>query len=300
MNLTAILLAQSFVMAHAAETNCLETDAALEYWRPIREQARTSQEPADGLALELLSCLASPDPELRDRIAYELLTDWLRSEKLTDDTRHALLYRLSSTLSTFPSIETDSSALARSFSALLLSEVMRSDSKQPFMTAFERQTLLDTSISSLKKENEYRGLDSELGWVHPVAHMSDLLWRFALHTDTTTAQAELILVGVRAKVAPTANFYRFNESDRLARVVTTLITRQLVPTETVTAWISSFEKPSLMEKWPDAFSSPEGMAELHNTKLFLRALADQLEGAGVDTEITTPLVDLVHEFTQLI
>lgn len=283
-----------------ADTNCLETKAALDYWRPIREQASTSQLPADDLAQELLFCLASPNPELRDRIAYELLTDWLRNEKLTDDTRHSLLGSLSATLSSFPPVETDNTALARSFSALILSEVLRSDSNQPFMTGAERQALLDTSIRSLEQENEYRGLDSELGWVHPVAHMSDLLWRFALHTDTSESQAELILAGVRSKVAPTGVFYQFNESDRLARVITTMITRELLPPDTFVAWLASFEQPSSMQKWSDAFASPQGMAELHNTKLFLRALADQIEGSQVDASISDSLDALVQGFTQLI
>ena len=298
--LAAFLLSQSFAPAAATGTDCLQTDAALNYWRPIHEQAKTSQEPADGLALELTSCLASPNPELRDRIAYELLTYWLRNEKITDDTRRTLLKRLTTTMGQFPPVDSDSAALARSFSALILSELMRSDSNQPFMTDLERQALLDAAVRSLGQEQEYRGLDSELGWVHPVAHMSDLLWRFALHSGTSDTQAAAILAGVRSKVAPTSTFYNFNESDRLARVITTMITRELLAPDTIVAWLASFEQPSSMQKWSDAFSSPQGMAELHNTKLFLRALADQIDGSQVDASISNSLDQLVQGFTQLI
>ena len=55
-----------------------------------------------------------------------------------------------------------------------------------------------------------------------------------------------------------------------------------------------------MDNWSDAFASPQGMAELHNTKLFLRALADQLDSSVVDPLISAPLAELVQGFTQLI
>jgi hypothetical protein len=296
----AIVLTQIFVTANAADINCLETRAALSYWRPISENARESRDPADAQALELVSCLASPNAELRDRIGYELFTFWLRNDKLTDDTRRSLRDVLSANLATHPDNGSDNVVLARSFSALILAELMRSDSNSPFMTASERQTLLNTALDSLMRENDYRGLDVDLGWVHPVAHMSDLLWRFTLHTETSSTQAESILDGIRSKVAPTATFYSFNESDRLARVVTTVIAGELVSMEKVVAWITIFEKPLSMEKWSDAFASQKGMAELHNAKLFLRALADQLDGTDIDPAISESLNELVAGFTQLI
>jgi len=133
-----------------------------------------------------------------------------------------------------------------------------------------------------------------------VAHMADLLWRYALHPKTDTEQAAQILDAVRSKVGPTSVSYAFNEGDRLARVVTTLITNELVDAESMAAWISGFENPQSMEKWSEAFQSPDGMAELHNTKQFLRSLSDQLAGAEIDPAIAEPIAELVDGFTQLI
>lgn len=303
-NATIALPAMAFTLlvsaGAAAAVNCLDTEAALDYWRPIHEQAKDSDEVVDDLALELISCLASPNPELRDRIGYDLFTFWLRNEKLSDDIRRSLLGQLSATMTAEPADMPDSSALARSFSALILAEVMRSDSNAPFMTAEERQTLLTNGTAAIAGETDYRGLDADLGWIHPIAHMSDLLWRFALHAETTEEQAKSILDAIRSKVAPTTSFYGFNESDRLARVVTTVITRNLLGADKVSAWLSKFEAPTSMAKWSDAFASPQGMTELHNTKLFVRALADQLDGADIDPALAARLNALVQEFTQLI
>ncbi len=280
----------------ATEVDCLDSNAALEYWRPIREQATTAELAANDLAPELVSCLGSPDPELRDSIGYELFTYWLRQDKLTDETRAALLAELSSEMSR----GSEGSTLSRSFSALILSEVMRSDAIKPFMTDAERQTLLDATINALEQEKDFRGLEADIGWVHPIAHMADLLWRFALHPATSTEQASKILDGVRSKVAPTEVSYSFNEGDRLARVVATLIQNEVMDAGRIGDWIRTFETPYAMDTWSNAFKSPAGMAELHNTKQFLRALADQLEGVDLDTRISDPLSALVQGFTQLI
>jgi hypothetical protein len=293
--LLAILLSP-FSAGLAAGNDCIDSQTALERWRPIREGITEPGGNANELALELVPCLGSPDPELRDRIGYELFAFWLRQEQLSDATRALLLDDLSARLAERAQEQT----LSRSFSALVLGEIMRSDALRPFMNERQQQALLDAATTALKNENDYRGLDAEIGWVHPVAHMSDLLWRFALHPDTGPEQAKQILEALRSKTAPTAAFYNFNEGDRLARIVTTLVTRKTIDSTFLIAWINRFEKPSSMERWSDAFRSPGGMAELHNTKQFLRALSDQLDGANVEPEITEALNQLVQGFTQLL
>jgi hypothetical protein len=284
----------------AATVDCLDSEAALNYWRPIPEQMRTSEEPPDSLALELIPCLGSPAPELRDQIAYELFTYWLRNDRLTDETQRTLLVELSALMNQPPARVADNAALSRSFSALILAELMRSDAQKAFMDDKQRQTLLNHATAALERENDFRGFDVEMGWVHPVAHMSDLLWRFALHPETASAQAELILESVRTKVAPRTAFYTFNESDRLARVVSTVIRRRLVDTSYIVEWLATFESPLSMEDWSNAFASRPGMAELHNTKHFLRALADQLRSTETSAEIIERLEALVDDFTQMI
>ena len=282
--------------AAASGVDCLDTDSALRYWRPIKAQASTNELPADELAIELISCLGSPDPELRDGVGYELFTYWLREEKLTDDTREALLARLESRMSD----SSQAATLSRSFSALILAELMRSDAATPFMTSLQRNQLLDSTISAIGSESDFRGLDAELGWIHPVAHLADLLWRFALHPHTSPDQATLLMAAVRSKVAPTDVAYAFNEGDRLARVIAVIVRRELIAADEIAGWIGEFESPSSMERWSEAFRSPAGMAELHNTKQFLRALSDQLAGFEFDPGISEVLDALVNGFTQLI
>src|SRR5690242_5937565 len=46
------------------------------------------------LAQGLVPCLASPDPVLRDEIAFDVLSGWMRSQQLSTPFATALLQRL--------------------------------------------------------------------------------------------------------------------------------------------------------------------------------------------------------------
>ena len=281
--------------ARGDESSRCGTDGeTLAYWEAVKAQAATA--PADELAGNLFACLGSPDPALRDGVGYELFTYWLREQKLSDESRRELLRRLREKMND----PAAGATLSRSFSALILAELMRSDAISPFMTAGERGLLLADGAAALERETDFRGLDPELGWVHPIAHLADLMWRFSLHPDTTEPEATQILEAVRARVAPTEIAYAFNEGDRLARVAATLIRRDLVGSEQAVAWLESFESPRSMDTWSQAFRSVHGMYELHNTKQFLRALADQLAGAEISDDVRQTLDALVAGFTSLI
>ncbi len=295
-----ILALAAVAPAPAATTDCADVDSALAYWRPIREEPEQAGLAYDRLALELVACLNSSNAELRDEIGYTLFSTWLRGDRLSDATRRLLLKKLQDMMNTSPEMAAGSESFGRSFAALVLAELMRSDAYQPFLDESERHTLLGDALRALDREKDFRGLTAEHGWVHPVAHIADLLWRFALHPDTDADEAWIVLDGLRVKVSTTEAAYTFNEGDRLARVAGAIIARRLLPADRILAWLAFFESPASMADWPAAFQSPEGMTELHNTKQFVRSLSDQIAANDIDPRITRSLSALVQEFTDLI
>ncbi|MBT3532193.1 MAG: DUF2785 domain-containing protein [Gammaproteobacteria bacterium] len=290
------LLWASAASSQSDQSSCLDTAAALDYWRPIHATADNENHATNQLARELIHCLGSADSELRDGISYDLLTYWLRSEKISTETSSFLLQTLSPNLEESYSDQT----LLRSFSALILGELMRADNLNSFMSEQDRLELLRTSVIALDNESDFRGLVEDIGWVHLIAHLADVLWRFSLHSALDEEQSRLILTGIRSKAGPTAAGYGFNEGDRLARSVTILIRRQALPTEEFVAWLESFDAPTSMNAWPDAFSSIEGMTELNNSKQFIRALSDQLQGQDIDPAIQSKLEELIDLFNTLV
>lgn len=269
--LATTLLSCSGMAARDAERDvCVATPIGYESWQEVATLEETPID-VDALALQLLPCLASVDPQLRDDYGYGLLTRWLRGEALTAATRMTLADSLLDVLERPQEVPTRH----RSFAALILAEIMRADARSSFLTTDWRARLLDAAATALRQERDYRGLDPDEGWIHPVAHYADLLWRFTLHPALDEAQAERILAALDSQARPRQTAYRFNEGDRLARPLRLLIVRGALPERRLLAWLDGFAE-SVEGDWGRSFQSVAGMNELHNAKMLLRALEDQL------------------------
>ena len=112
------------------------------------------------LALGLLDCLASPDPALRDGIAFEAWSTWLRADQLDVATRSAALEQL------LPRIAPQAAAgdgFAAPFAALVLSEIARTDRIAPWMSPAARDRLLAAGAEYLASVHDYRGFDEREG-----------------------------------------------------------------------------------------------------------------------------------------
>tara|TARA_R110001592_G_scaffold176111_3_gene415569 strand:- start:1388 stop:2290 length:903 start_codon:yes stop_codon:yes gene_type:complete len=281
-------------IAIAQTPDCLDESAALDYWRSIASVAESAE--ANVLAEPLLQCLKSPNPELRDDIGYGLFSAWLRNAQLSVDRKQFLLQQLSANLSP----ANRELSLQRSFSALIISELLRADAIDTFMTTTQREQLLQDSAQALRDEQDFRGFEDELGWVHPIAHLADVMWRFSLHPALSEEQAALILTAVSSKVSATESFYHFNEGDRLARPVVILLRREALTSTAWLNWFAGYATPKSVSTWSETFGSSLGLTELHNTKLFFRALSDQLQGVDLDNAVREKLDELVALFSELV
>jgi hypothetical protein len=281
---------------------CTEKDKA--FWRALQAQKGV---PATGLSADtlgpaLVSCLGSPDPEMRDGLAYELLTSWMRSGALSDSALRATTRTLIEGLGSGLGQAGKETVFRRTFSALVLSEVVRRDNLQPFLAPEEAAQVLAAAVRYLEEERDLRGLSDKLGWMHGVAHGADLLWRLAMSPRLEQAGLERILQAVASKVAPSEHAYIHNESDRLARVVGAVMRRGLVPSDTFARWLTEVATPKGMASWEEAFRREKGMAQLHNTKQFLRALHSQWTLEKADPargQLIPPLVSELQKVSLL-
>lgn len=263
--------------AHAAPCGGRDADPA--FWRTIKDSAFAVPRgrDADELAESLLPCLGSPDPEWRDRITYEILTAWLRGARISPPAMRRMAQTLEVNLSTGIGEPHGDRVYLRSFSALILSELVRQDTRTRFLDDDAYAHLLAAGLAYLPAERDLRGYDSEHGYAHGVAHGSDLLWRLAYSGRTGPEGLRHILAAVATKVAPAGEHaYVHGESDRLARVVAYTVARDTLEVQSIGAWVESVVQPAPMKSWDEAFGSVAGLARMHNTKQFLRALRDQL------------------------
>ena len=189
------------------------------------------------LAGVMVACLADPDPELRDGVAYEALTAWMRAGDFDGDTMRALRDRL------YPMLEAgDDPGFAAPFAALVLSEVARTDRIAPWMASGERAAMVERAASYVESVHDYRGYMAGEGWRHGVAHGADWLMQLSLNPALERAQLDRILVAVALQAAPASGHaYIFGEPGRLAWPILFIAQRQQLSLQDWQAWLSRLQ-----------------------------------------------------------
>lgn len=232
----------------------------------------------DALALALVPCLADANPALRDGIAFEGLSAWMRAKQLSVDTlrqlHRALLAQLADTA-------TDQVGFARPFAALVLSELARADRLQAYLSDEERQALVDAAGNYLRGVRDYRGFVPGEGWRHGVAHGADLAMQLALNPAVNAQQLDELVTAVQAQIAPAGeHFYIYGEAERLARPIFYAARRGLLTPQRWEALVQAVASPAPLPSWERAFESQAGLARLHNVKAFLLVLSHNVAGSA--------------------
>ena len=221
----------------------------------------------NALALTLTGCLTSADPRLRDGIAFEALSHFMRSGELRDETMLELEQRLVPWL-----VGDDPEGFRRPFAALTLSELARADRIRPYLPEPVRTDLLAAAIRYLKSVSDYRGFDDKDGWRHGVAHGSDLVLQLSMNPAFARPEMERMLDAVATQIAPRGHFYMFGEPGRLARPVLTIAQRGVFSQVEWTAWLARVTAPTPFPNWAAAFESREGLARVHDVTAFVQGL----------------------------
>lgn len=217
--------------APAAESAALAGPTAerLAFWKDLHARGDAPPPGADLAALsrELVEMLGSPDPEVRDRIAYEVLAAWIGKPGLLPpavqrELRDALLARLREP----PGVVGDDSVYGRSFSALVLAEVARREIAAPTMTDAELGAMVAAARAYAAAETDLRGRDDVRGWAHAAAHTADWLKLLARSPRLGRARGQLVLDAILDLTVRRHGFVLHDGEDgRLAQPVLELLRR---------------------------------------------------------------------------
>lgn len=220
----------------------------------------------NALAIALLACVADPNPDLRDGVAYAGIAAWLRARALSAETIEALYANLLEQISS----NHDPNGFQQPFAALILSEVARTDRIEDTFTSGRRDELVAVASNYLSGVRDYRGFSETEGWRHGVAHGSDLILQLALNTHITAPQIRRMMAAVATQVAPSAGiFYHYGEPERLARAVYYAWKRGIVDPSAWVEWFDAIAAPHPLDNWNSAFLTEAGLARRHNTLAFL-------------------------------
>jgi hypothetical protein len=267
----ACLLALMIAPAFATCPPEGQTVDTLKQLKAIKFQSSDADE-RKKIAIGLVACLGDPDPTMRDEIAYTGLMTWMRGNVFDDDTLRALRDALYAQLD-----GDDAEGFRKPFTALVLSELARTDRIKPWLTPEERAAMVEKAAAYLQSVSDYRGFDDKEGWRHGVAHGADWVMQLALNPALERAQTDRLLEAIATQAVPDAgNAYVFGEGGRLARPVIDIAQRGFY---TQKDWDTWFGK--LVPRLGDpavAWNDSHWLARRHDLMAFLMSLyieADQ-------------------------
>lgn len=214
-------------------------------------------------ARAIVACVASPDPFLRDAVGFEALSHMLRAGQLDAATQTALVADL------LPRLESvDPNGFERPFAALVLSELVRADRLNPYLSDTQRAEMINRALAFFAGVRDYRGFDEREGWRHGVAHGADLLLQLAAAPTTQRDDLVRIRDAISAQIAPPGHFYIYGEPDRLARPILVMAQRGVFSAVEWSAWLAQISAPAPLAAWRDAFASQAGLARKHDVAAF--------------------------------
>ena len=225
---------------------------------------------AFALAQELTPWLASPDPELRDTLAYTILDVWIRHAALPDAQLLTLLPPLQHNLTAAIGESGTDSVFKRSFSALTLASFAERDLQQPFLSPAQYRDLLASALAYLRDERDTRGFDPTKGWIHSTAHTADLLAALARSPHFTAPDQQALFTAVEQRLHSAGHVYTFGEQDRLAVALLCVITRDDFQLTNFQKWLDSVQQDGIV--WQRSPPDPVQLALFENHTYLLEAL----------------------------
>jgi len=207
---------------------------------------------------ELAKLLGSPDQMDRER-SYEIFEVWSVRGHFTDETLCELGDRLAETLAhRLGESETDS-VFDRSYAALSLCGPIAADElwadgalegREAYLSPERLKSWLRSATESLQGENDLRSFIDGKGWADAISHWGDLLQQFARNPHTDAEDLEGILRAVADRLHRTSSkVFVHDEGGRLMRAVYSALLRDVLPPETLIAWIEGFAQTADGRDW---------------------------------------------------
>ena len=243
----------------------------------------------------LFSYLGSTDPELRDDIGYIVYANWLKREMYSSEELKTHVIRLLSNLDKGIGETESDTVFLRTFSVLLLAEIVHNDNKKAILEADQIERILAKGLWYLEAELDPRGYIPVKGWAHALAHTADLLLVLARNRNIDESDLLEMLSATSNKIVHSTNHtYIHGEDERLASAILEILRRNLIPTNQLESWSKSFIAPNGKD-WKGAYMDEERNRAFQNTRNLLRSVYLTLIAQPDDFPNRDRLTSLVFE-----
>lgn len=245
------------------------------------------------LALDMLSHLGTPDPELRDDLIYTTFIKWARQGRFSPDQFRTLLATALDNDHLFFGLgerDTDS-VFMRAFSLLVIVLPLYYHRRTPFLSATEVRAAHRKVIDYLGQEQDLRGYVEGKGWAHATAHAADVLDELAECAEIDRQGLLDILDAIRAKMTTPDAIFVHEEDERMAYATLSLLQRQLLAEAEIADWIKRFAP---IEKTGDG----RDRYRLVNVKTYLRSLYFQARHRRIAEHVCQPIDDTLRAISR--
>ncbi|WP_077329533.1 DUF2785 domain-containing protein [Virgibacillus siamensis] len=230
----------------------------------------------EGLTNKLKGYLGSTDPTLRDEVAYPILSMWIERGLYDVHKLRELIGDMKANLTDRLGENYTDTVFLRSFSILILMEIIEYDNKQEVLKRAELEWLLDDVLSYFEKERDLRGYVPDKGWAHAIAHTADLFGALAGNRHIGRKGLERIVSAIADKVSvASGHTYLAAEDERLAYAVIRALRCGLIENVFFEKWLNPFAMHH-GDDWVEHLSSATGASTYVNVKGFLRSLYFQI------------------------
>lgn len=189
---------------------------------------------------KLLEMLGHPDPAVRDQQAYVTLAEWLERGHL-DGVLHELGDQCAVNLSS-------ENVLLRSFSALILAEVVSRDAEVRQLSAGNLRGLQDAWASWFVHEPDLRSYDDVQGWLHALAHGADVATALAQHPVMTRADLNKLLDTLLRRITGIEVLPAQYEDERVALAAFLLLSNSKLTATDQKRWLVKL-KHQVLPSW---------------------------------------------------
>ncbi len=210
------------------------------YWSQVKASglAVPVDRPLADLTTELTTMLGSPDPHMRDGLAYPTLATWI-DRGVYDDLLIGLGDGMAAGLTVGLGEEGTDTVFRRTFSVLVLAECIDRTNQEDLVPAAKLMEWGDRIATWYLRERDVRGFVPDKGWAHAVAHGADAIGVLArsqhLGRNELTVLLDVLADRILASVeAP----YVHGEPDRMVLATMTVLRRNVVPFAVVEPWVA--------------------------------------------------------------
>ncbi|PNQ87654.1 hypothetical protein C1T20_00830 [Paenibacillus polymyxa] len=220
-------------------------------------------------ALLMIEYIGDPDPELRDDLIYSTLCSWIMEKNLFEEKEllkllslvinsDHLFYRLGA--------DGDNSVYTRTFSVLIVAQIICRHRHKPFLDRHEVLHVKDVLIRYLTEEKDLRGFTYDNGWAHGAAHGADALDELVQCEECTDEVYKEALFAIQKVLSNGRYIFQDEEDERLACIVQRIIRANRFASSRVMKWIENLSQCMALPRSRSQFVIRV------NVKNFLRSL----------------------------